>query len=422
MSPSSRSRLHQPFGLRDRAVIRLAALPVVLAGKGLVGESPVEPDLFAPILLLATLYAGASLAISVLPKAPALPGRLYPAADLAFLCALTYYAGGASSPVRYGFLLVPLVAACLATPPATAAWAALSIAAYLGIAFLHPSTSGREDVQFVATQGLVLGWFAIVGVLLSVALTRRDGELLRLAKERGRLVARVGSAEDRERKRLAEALHDGPLQTIVAVRQDILDAERGELQRLSGVREALEQTVLELRAATFELHPHLLDYAGLGPALQAVAREQAERGGYEVVVDVAPLPSRQHDALLFSLGRELLTNACKHAQARHVSLSINWDETHVALEVADDGVGCEPEQMRIAAKLGHIGLPAGRERVAAIGGVLEIESDEITGTRVTAKLPQRREDDLAVAGPSPIQATGIVRSDRREPLIAREPG
>jgi two-component system NarL family sensor kinase len=122
--------------------------------------------------------------------------------------------------------------------------------------------------------------------------------------------------------------------------------------------------------------------------LEQVARRQAGDTDVEVTVDIDPETPFPRQEMLFALGRELLTNAAKHARADHIRLTLNRDGERVNLEVVDDGCGIAEGRMREAVLGGHVGLAAVGERVAARGGTLTISSAPGAGTSVRITLPQ----------------------------------
>ena len=105
---------------------------------------------------------------------------------------------------------------------------------------------------------------------------------------------------------------------------------------MARARAGIDRAVADLRAAIFDLHPHLLGEAGLGAALQAVADGHGRHGAPDVVVDAA-VEGTRHDGLLFSIARELIANATRHADASHVDVTVTRENGDVVLLVADDG-------------------------------------------------------------------------------------
>ena len=199
--------------------------------------------------------------------------------------------------------------------------------------------------------GFAVSAFAVATVLtasytlkLIVTSRERTREVADLAQSRGRLVTQALDAEERERRVLAEQLHDHAVQSLLAARQELDDAQRGDLESLARAHTAIERTVKELRDTVFDLHPSVLDHAGLAAALDSAAERYAGRLGCKPQIAVDPDATGIRDELLFSLGRELLTNAGTHAQASVVVLRITrldrgqLDDS-IVLEVTDDGIG-----------------------------------------------------------------------------------
>ncbi|HST43540.1 MAG TPA: ATP-binding protein [Conexibacter sp.] len=365
--------------LRMWALIRLAALPAIYVGERLVAHPSPRSDPFGPLLAAAAVYALISVAIAYWPRAPQLPARLLALLDVAFLWALTYTSGGPYSQLRYAFFLLPIGAALLLRPALTAAASLAVVVAYLAIALLYPT---EDAADFELTQALYLVWMGIVAVLLSRVLARRADEVQRLSADRGRLVAQALDAEDRERRRLAGALHDDAVQNLLAARHEL--AGGGDV---AFVQQGLDRTIAQLRDAVFDLYPAALDHAGLGAALEAVAAHAGRRAGFTWQVEVDEAAAGPYDQLLFSLARELIINVAKHAGAANVTVRVRKMPAELQLEVADDGGGLDPVRLRRAPLEGHIGLASATERVEALDGVLEIASEPGQGTLVRVRIP-----------------------------------
>ncbi len=373
---------------RVLGLIRLTALPVIFLGERIVPHHAAQSDLFVPILVIAAVYAVGALFVTYVPGAEVVPGTAYAALDLAFICALTYTSGGPFSQLRYAFFLVPLGAALLLRPRLTALASLASVLAYILIALTHPATAERDEaVRLEVTYSFYLAWMGVAAVLLSGLLTRRTEQVQALADSRGRLVAQALDAEDHERRRLAEALHDDAIQNLLAARQEL--AHNGGGMDLELVKLGLDRTVAQLRDAVFDLHPYVLEHAGLTAALEAVAERQARRAGFTWEVHVDPQAAGINDPLLFSIARELITNAAKHSAASTVSVSVRLQAGDIVLEVADDGKGIQSGRLEEAPRAGHIGLASCSERVEALDGRFEIGSTEGLGTLVRASIPTR---------------------------------
>jgi two-component system NarL family sensor kinase len=378
---------HDP-GQADRrlGLIRVAAIPVIFVGERLVAHPTLESDPFDYILAAAAVYSLIALFLSYSRYRAVMPGVLYPALDLSFICALAYSSGGAFSQLRYAFFLLPVSAAFLLTPRLTAGVSVISVAAYVAVSLTHPATARSRDLEFVLTQAVYLCWMALAAILLAQVLTRRAEKIGQLATDRRRLVTQALDTEDRERRRLAEALHDQAIQNLLATRQELEDGELGP-SGLARAREGVERTLQQLREAAFELHPYALDQAGLAAALQRVADQQARRAGFGSRVNVSQGATGVHDNLIFSVARELLVNAAKHAKASFVSLSVERIGDEIVLEVVDNGKGIDPGTRAAALLEGHIGLASITERTEAIGGTVTVLAGPATGTTIRVALP-----------------------------------
>jgi two-component system NarL family sensor kinase len=372
---------------RALAVIRLAAVPVILVGERLVEHPELSGDPFDWVLVATALYAAAAFVASFTRRGRSVPGVVYALLDLGFICALAYTSGGPFSQVRYAFFILPVGAAFLLRPRLTALASLAVVAAYVGVSLPHPATNHGEDFEFILTQALYVGWIGLAAVVLSWLLTKRAEQIDQLAADRGRLVAEALDAEDRERRRLAEALHDEAIQNLLATRQELREAERGDDAGLERARVGVDRTVEQLRGAVSELHPYLLERAGLSAALEAVADEQSRRGRFHARVRVAPDVPGEHAQLVLSVVRELLVNAAKHASADEVTVAVAPASGELVLEVADDGLGIDPSRLGAAPADGHIGLASCAQRVEAVGGQFHAAPRPEGGTRVRATIP-----------------------------------
>jgi two-component system NarL family sensor kinase len=370
--------------LRALALFRLALLPVILAGERLVDHPHTAAGAFGFIFAAACVYAALALAAANHPLGRELPDSLFGMVDLFFISALVYTSGGPFSQLRFAFFLIPLMAAAILTPRMTLIVSGLAVSSFATIAIVYPTTGVEGARTFELAQLAYLAVAAFAAFLLAVVLERRRTAIEELAESRRQLVAQALDAEDRERRRLAEALHDEAMQTLLATRQDLYEAP-ADLVR---ARDGIDRAVADLRSAIFDLHPHLLGEAGLGAALQAVADGVARRDGAPAVVVDAAVEGTEHDDLLFSIARELIANAGRHAGATHIDVTITRERGELVLLVADDGCGIAPGRARDAALAGHIGLASCRERAAAAGGSLAIEGGPGLGTTVRVTVPE----------------------------------
>lgn len=239
-------------------------------------------------------------------------------------------------------------------------------------------------------EGVVATAFVIGGVFVFAFVAGRlkaerdqQAEIGSLAESRGRLVAQILEAEDRERRVVAEAIHDDLLQTLAALRQDIAEGAAA-----STARELLDQAIRQSREIVRTTHPTVLDQVGLDAAVHTIAEQAAARGGLSIVVRIEREALGVFDRLLFTATRELLNNVVKHAEARHATVELQRVSDGIRLAVTDDGVGLEPNSRSSGLAEGHIGLWSLSDRADALGGRLRATSTA-SGTEVEIILPSR---------------------------------
>jgi two-component system NarL family sensor kinase len=379
-------RLDPP--LRSLALLRAGLLVAILVSTRLAHPRPATGGSFDVVAAIAAGYALAALAL-VIRGRPRMPWLVPAALDLAFVAALAHESGGASSELRWVLVLLPLGSVLALGPWRTGAFAAGALATYVAVALTGADPSTDAPAGFVLAHCLYIVWAGAVAVAVSAALARRGARAAALAASRGRLVAQALDAEERERRRLGEALHDDALQNLLAARQDL--EEGASAANLKRAQAALEQTVTQLREAAFVLQSPVLQHLDIAHALDALAAQQARRGRFRTTVRVDEDAMGIDDQLMVSLGRELLVNAARHAGASEVSLVLRREDLSLLLEVRDDGCGFDEERRRSALREGHIGLASSAERVEALGGRLDITSAPGQGSEIVVSVPVTRE-------------------------------
>ena len=237
---------------------------------------------------------------------------------------------------------------------------------------------------------LVVALIALAALLLPLAwiLARR---LQRVGQEREQALQRSLDASDRERRRIAGDLHDGPVQELAGLSMRLSAAAEGADDPQQ--REVLEETagavrgsVRTLRSAIVGVYPPNLQSAGLGPALaDLTARLPSE--GLEVSLDIADPAGYGEvvDQLLFRACQEALRNVEKHAGATHVGVLIRREGATVVLEVSDNGRGIPSE--RTPSAQGHLGLQIVEDLVRDAGGSVRVAAGERGGTVVRVEVP-----------------------------------
>jgi two-component system NarL family sensor kinase len=374
---------------RVGALARLALPALVLLFEEL--ESPSSfPDLWFGEPLVGVLIAYAIVsAVYAFTASRDVPLAPFAIADTIVLSLLVLAEGGAATDLRY-LLFAPVLVAVLVGPRLTLGIAALSLVGFVGASLAYPGFADTVGLRESAVHTLDMAARAGLAVVVAVLLTRRAERIRELADSRRSLVTQALGAEARARRELSYALHDELVQELLCAQQDLKEARRGRVEYVDRAERAIADAVQRLRHEIFQLHPHLLETAGLEAALEAVAAQQSRGRGEPALVAVAPDAAGVDDELLFSLGRELLTNAARHADATRVELTVERDGDAIVLCCRDDGRGMDAERRAAAVGDGHLGLAACTERVEALGGSLDISAGPSRGTEVRAVIPDRR--------------------------------
>jgi signal transduction histidine kinase len=202
--------------------------------------------------------------------------------------------------------------------------------------------------------------------------------------EEQRLRGALQSAEA-ERARWARELHDETLQGLGALRMLLVSARRsGDVDHVALAVEHLEEEIDGLRGLIRDLRPAALDELGLGAAIEGLAERAERRGDVCVATDVrlpaGRLPS-EIEVAAYRVVQEALSNAVRHASARHVSIKLEVRDRAIHADIHDDGAGFDPN-----APADGFGLIGMRERIALLRGELEIASSA-AGTHVSAAIP-----------------------------------
>ncbi|MGD8394705.1 MAG: histidine kinase [Candidatus Eiseniibacteriota bacterium] len=216
---------------------------------------------------------------------------------------------------------------------------------------------------------------------LEAQVAERTARLRRLARE-------VCLAEERERRRIAEDLHDHLGQALALIKLH-LKALRGDAmlgghdRALSDLVALSDQAIRYTRGLTFELSPPVLYELGLGAALEWFGERVEAEHGLQVRVEECGRADLPDDlkVMLWKCVRELVHNVITHAGARHVTIDLDHAHGRVRLSVTDDGCGFAPEALERRGD-DHFGLVSIVERLRDYGGGLRVDSCPGEGARV----------------------------------------
>jgi signal transduction histidine kinase len=293
--------------------------------------------------------------------------------------------------------------------------------ALAGSSALVAGTAVRGDAPI---HGEMLAFYEIVFVLAAAAAGMVVGSL-RTAESASRLRARSLSrrtiqAESEVRRRVAEAIHDGPLQELIGLDMILgsaakaaADGRGGEAAALlDDARELAERNIRALRDEIVDLGPYAFEELTFATAIEHCIPVWKRRYRFEVMATIERIELTSDMAGdLFRITQEAVANAGRHARAEAVSISLRTVGSEVELRVTDNGDGFPENGPLNASEPGHLGLASIRERAELLGGTFDIETSE-RGTRVLvrAPLPAPSAPGSRSDGPSPPAAPG--RRDR----------
>lgn len=214
------------------------------------------------------------------------------------------------------------------------------------------------------------------------------------AEQMHQLSRGIMQAQEAERQRLALELHDEAAQALTSLLVHLRLLERAKdpesaQKQVQALRELTAQALEDVRRVAVDLRPKILDDLGLGPALEWRVDEFNKADGVHATLRVQGLGQRlpREVALIFyRIGQEALSNIANHAQARNVAVTLRCADTLLTLAVCDDGLGFDPTALNTQ-KAHGFGLLGMRERLAMIGGTLEIHSAPGQGTQIVAAAP-----------------------------------
>ena len=221
-------------------------------------------------------------------------------------------------------------------------------------------------------------------------------EQKRLEAEMAELNGRLQINVEMERLRLAQELHDGPMQSLHSAiyRLEELrsksDASRAE--ELKDVQQIIRDVLQELRATAKELRPPTISEFGLENAIRSHATDIAEKFPdltiqLSLAHDREILPEKVRLAL-FRIFQQCMANVTQHSQATQVRVRFSFDAEEALLEVMDNGIGFEvPMNWIEFVRQGHYGLAGASERATTLGGDMSVESNPDNSTTVRVRIP-----------------------------------
>jgi signal transduction histidine kinase len=275
-----------------------------------------------------------------------------------------------------------------------------------------------EDLRILKTLAHQAA-LAAENILLLESLRRQVKELTFLSSELEATHRRLLTSREDERKRLARDLHDQLLQDLFALNIGLqttvgMVGDDSIVERLGTMRQDVTRLADEVRRLCVELRPPSLSILGLADAIRSYTNEWAERrenirvvGSFAswdvanpnltITLELAQDRKRLDDQVaiaLFRVYQEALVNVEKHATAENVWVREQLEKDQVELNIRDDGRGFDvPKHLGQFVRQGHFGLLGGQERMAAVGGGIQVTSEPGAGTELHAWAPVNGNED-----------------------------
>lgn len=211
---------------------------------------------------------------------------------------------------------------------------------------------------------------------------------------------RLMESNEIERKKIAQDLHDGPMQDLHSISYQIAGMSNDLEPELKEFLESILKTVSsanrDLRAIAYNLRPPALSKFGLARSIKAHADEQnANHPELDIKLDLVSdrnVISEEISLALFRIYQQSLANIIRHANATEVIVVLALDGDSVTMEISDNGKGFTvPDQWISLVRAGHYGLAGTVDRVNSLGGEFDVESAPGEGTRVFVQIPDYME-------------------------------
>ncbi|MDR3354806.1 MAG: sensor histidine kinase [Synergistaceae bacterium] len=241
---------------------------------------------------------------------------------------------------------------------------------------------------------------------LATEILKSKLESMELLKSAGGMYSTVLAMQfvERENKRLAHEIHDGPIQQFAAalLSLEYLEgvAAKGDIKAVNieveRIKEQLQEAMEDFRGFLIQLQPIGLE-KGLGRAIRRLAENMNERHGIEFDLELQQEDDNFPSVLrsnVFRIAQEAVSNALRHGGAKLIRIKYTFTDRDMALLIEDDGCGFEPEKgQSVATERGSFGLSNMSERIHFVNGTINIDSHIGRGTRIALRVPIGRDEN-----------------------------
>lgn len=240
---------------------------------------------------------------------------------------------------------------------------------------------------------------------VGMAMTYLSGSLLDVNKQLEHMHMREQAGQEMllgqeiERKRMAGALHDGPVQNLahLVVQLEICERlyeagrEAEAREKFQGLKKIAQGAMADLRRIIYDLNPMTLDDLGLVLTINNYLDNLAKQSGIETRFVLLGRERRlepQLEMAVFRIVQEAVNNCLKHARASELEVTLEYTRHHISVAVKDDGIGFDAASVQEKLKSGkHFGLLNMQSRANVLGGSLQFHGEEGKGARVLVTIP-----------------------------------
>lgn len=286
-------------------------------------------------------------------------------------------------------------------------WRGILITWLLSMIIIMPKImTFRQDLASHVTNIFYLLIPLLVVVYISLELNWRNRERRAMAEreaERQNYVSQVFKAQEDERKRISQEIHDDSIQRLAVtasttqlLAEDKLLENQPELkQRVENVRDMIISISVDLRRLSVDLRPTVLDDLGLVPALRWLADEFQRITGINTQIEITGAQqelSKKITVLVFRIVQEALSNARKHAGASSIRVRLEFKEATIKVTIQDNGKGFKvPDHFDRLMYSGKLGLMGMQQRTQVLNGIFSIHSEIGKGTTISVEAGMQQE-------------------------------
>jgi two-component system sensor histidine kinase DegS len=287
--------------------------------------------------------------------------------------------------------LIPIIYAAVVF-----SWPGALVACLLALGGVLPIIAGMWSVSdLIINVALLLLPFLVVSLATFELEWRRKERRIFAEREveRKAYISKILESQENERRRIAQELHDDTIQTLLVIanraQKMITPGSNGtaELRKSAEwIRDATLQAVEDMRRASLDLRPCILDDLGLVPALRWLVDQMCKESGINTQILVNGEKrelSPQAEVAIFRITQEALNNIKRHSGATEAKVILEFNEKCLRLKIEDNGQGFRtPKKLEGLAVRGKLGLVGIHQRIDFLGGTFEIQSRPREGTRL----------------------------------------